>query len=71
MYFSVIYSVKQIGLFLLVGMKFCVCVLIMSSDASQTSGASGQEADEGSDRSGAGGSLRGLRSFSHDEQQSR
>lgn len=28
MYFSVIYSVKQIGLFLLVGMKFCVCVLI-------------------------------------------
>lgn len=48
----------------------CLCV-DLSLDASQTSGASGQEADEGSDRSGAGGSLRGLRSFSHDEQQSR
>lgn len=43
----------------------------LSSDASKTSGASGQEADEGSDRSGAGGRLRGVRSFSHDEQQSR
>ncbi|XP_026174340.1 uncharacterized protein LOC113137123 isoform X1 [Mastacembelus armatus] len=40
-------------------------------DASQTSGASGQEADEGCDRSGAAGRRRGVRSLSHDEQQPR
>lgn len=53
------------------GNKVLFLCVDLSSDASQTSGASGQEADEGSDRSGAGGRLRGLRSFSHDEQQSR
>lgn len=42
-----------------------------SSDASQTSGASGQEAAEGGDRCGAAGRLRGLWSVSHDEQQPR
>lgn len=47
-----------------------VCV-DLSSDASQTSGAAGQETDEGSDRRGAAGRLRGVRSVSHDEQQSR
>lgn len=45
--------------------------LALSSDASQTSGTSGQETDEGSDRSGAAGRVRGVRSVSHDEQQSR
>lgn len=40
----------------------------LSSDASQTSG---PETPEGSDRSGAAGCLRGVRSVSQDEQQSR
>lgn len=43
----------------------------MFPDASQTSGAYGQETDEGSDRSGAAGRLWGVWSVSQDEQQSR
>ena len=46
-------------------------MLISLTDASQTSGASGQETHERSDRIGAAGRLRGLRSVPQDEQQSR
>jgi len=41
------------------------------SDVSQTTGASGHEADEGRGRCGAAGPLRGVRPVPQDEQQSR
>lgn len=57
---------------LLVSVNKVVFVCVdLSSDASQTSGTSGQETPEGGDRSGAAGRLRGVRSVSHDEHQSR
>lgn len=55
----------------LVSLNKVVFVCDFSSDASQTSGASGQETSEGGDCCGAARSLGSIRSLSHDEQQSR